>query len=167
MLTFFMDSFHLKVDCKMCVKGNNRINSMSNIFRKTYFIYPEIQRPLIKMVIFGLILVTLFQCGFIFLSMKWLEAKIQADISIVVDYRVLGPWRNLLYLSVLFPIVINALIGLAFILYVSNRFAGPLFRLERELDRYLNHENEVLEVKFRKDDYLHALANKINKLRSR
>lgn len=135
-----------------------------NLFRKTYFIYPEIQRPLIKMVLFGLVLITLFQCGFIFLSMKWLETKIQADISVVVDYRVLGPWRNLLYLSVCFPIVINTLVGLAFILYVSNRFAGPLFRLERELDRYLSNENEVLEVKFRKDDYLHSLAVKINKL---
>jgi hypothetical protein len=135
-----------------------------NLFRKTYFIYPEIQRPLIKMVLFGLVLITLFQCGFIFLSMKWLETKIQADISVVVDYRVLGPWRNLLYLSVCFPIVINALVGLAFILYVSNRFAGPLFRLERELDRYLSNENEALEVKFRKDDYLHSLAVKINKL---
>lgn len=135
-----------------------------NIFRKTYFIYPEIQRPLIKMIIFGLVLVTLFQCGFIFLSMKWLEAKIQADITVVVDYRVLGPWRNLLYLSVCFPVVINFLVGMAFVLYVSNRFAGPLFRLERELDRYLNNENEALQVKFRKDDYLHTLAEKINQL---
>lgn len=135
-----------------------------NLFRKTYFIYPEIQRPLIKMVLFGLVFITLFQCGFIYLSMKWLEAKIQADITVVVDYRVLGPWRNLLYLSVFFPIVINALVGLAFILYVSNRFAGPLFRLERELDRYLANENEALAVQFRKDDYLHSLAMKINKL---
>jgi len=66
-----------------------------------------------------------------------------------------------------FPDVINALVGLAFILYVSNRFAGPLFRLERELDRYLSNENEALEVKFRKDDYLHSLAVKINKLSAR
>jgi hypothetical protein len=135
-----------------------------NIFRKTYFIYPEIQKPLIKMIIFSLVLITVFQCGFIYLSMKWLESKIQADMTIVVDYRVLGPWRNLLYISVCFPVVMNAIVGLAFILYVSNRFAGPLFRLERELDRYLNNENEALSVKFRKDDYLHTLAEKINLL---
>ena len=119
------------------------------------------------MVILSLVLISLFQCGFIFLSMKWLEAKIQADMTIVVDYRVFGPWKNLLYLSVFFPLVMNFLIGLGFILYVSNRFAGPLFRLERELDRYLKRENETLKVKFRKDDYLHSLAEKINQLNVR
>ncbi len=138
-----------------------------NIFRKTYFIYPEIQRPLIKMVIFSLVVISLFQCGFIFLSMKWLEAKIQADMTIVVDYRVFGPWKNLLYYSVFLPLVMNFIVGLSFILYVSNRFAGPLFRLERELDRYLGGETQELIVKFRKDDYLHTLAEKVNQLKAR
>lgn len=99
--------------------------------------------------------------------MRWLEALTRHDISIVVDYRVLGPWKTLLYISIVVPMVLNLVIGLFIVLYVSNKFAGPLFRLERELDLFLTGQKGKLEVKFRKDDYLHTLSEKINKLHTK
>lgn len=135
-----------------------------NILRRKYFIYPEIQLPLMKQIAFGLVLLTILQISGIILSMSMLEAATKADISIVVDQRVLGPWKNLLFLSVCIPVVLNLAIGLFIVLFVSNKFAGPLFRLEKEIDSYIKGEKKELNVKFRNGDYLHSLSDKINKL---
>lgn len=48
-------------------------------------------------------------------------------------------------------------------LYISNKFAGPLYRIEKELDEALNSKKKIA-IKLRKDDYLKSLAEKINKL---
>lgn len=136
-----------------------------NLFRKKYYVYPELQRPLIKFIVVSLLLMTVVQGFLIFLSMKWLEAKTQTNISIVIDYRVLGPWKNLLYFSILVPMVMNVLFGFGIILFVSNKFAGPLFRLERELDLFITNKKSNLQVQFREGDYLHSLALKINQLK--
>ena len=138
-----------------------------NIFRRVFFIYPEVQKPLLKQVALTVLLVSIVQSLCIYLSMRWLEKTIQADISIVVDYRVFGSWKTLLYLSVIIPLVVNFILTLAFVLVVSNRFAGPLFRLERDLDDYLSGKKDKVLIKFRKDDYLKTLADKINLLLER
>ncbi|MES2801553.1 MAG: hypothetical protein V4654_03595 [Bdellovibrionota bacterium] len=130
--------------------------------RRQYFIYPEIQKPLMMQIFVGLTILSIIQMAGIYLAMKWMGAQVAADISIVVDYRVLGPWKNFLYLSIILPMIINLLIGTFIVLYTSNKFAGPLFRLEREIDRYLNGEADHIQVKFRTSDYLHTLATKIN-----
>lgn len=135
-----------------------------NILRRKYFIYPEIQMPLMKQTAFGLTLLTILQIAGVVLSMYWLESVAQADISIVVDQRVLGPWKILLFLSVCIPVVLNLAIGLFIVLFVSNKFAGPLFRVEKEIDLYLKGEKKELNIKFRNNDYLHTLSEKINKL---
>lgn len=138
-----------------------------NILRRKYFIYPEIQLPLMKQIAIGLTLLTILQISGVMLSMHWLEQASRADISIVVDYRVLGPWKNLLFLSVGIPVILNLAIGLFIVLYVSNKFAGPLFRLEKEIDLFIKGEKKELNVKFRNGDYLHSLSEKINKLNCR
>lgn len=138
-----------------------------NIFRRKYYIYPELQKPLIKFILASVLLVTTLQSILIFASVKWLEAKTQADISLVVDYRVLGAWTNLLSLSILFPLAMNFIFGFFIVLYVSNKFAGPLFRLERELDQYLSGQKKDLHVQFRESDYLHSLAQKVNLLQKK
>lgn len=135
-----------------------------NILRRKYFIYPEIQLPLMKQTAIGLTLLTILQVSGVYLSMHWLEAVSKADMSIVVDQRVLGPWKILLFLSVGIPVVLNLAIGLFIVLFVSNKFAGPLFRLEKEIDSFLKGEKKELNVKFRNNDYLHTLSEKINKL---
>lgn len=133
-----------------------------NFLRRQYFIYPEIQKPLMMQIFVGLTLLSILQIVGIGLAMKWMGQQVAADISIVVDYRVLGPWKNFLYMAIVLPMIVNLVIGIFIVLYTSNKFAGPLFRLEREIDRYLGGETESIQVKFRTSDYLHSLANKIN-----
>jgi len=135
-----------------------------NILRRTFFIYPEIQKPLLVQITIGLCVISTIQMLGVYLAMKWMAAQVAADISIVVDYRVLGSWKLFLYMAIILPMIVNLGIGLFIVLYISNKFAGPLFRLERELDRYINNETDTLTVKFRANDYLHSLATKINAL---
>lgn len=135
-----------------------------NILRRKYFIYPEIQKPLMMQIFVGLTILSIIQIAGIFLAMKWMGAQVAADITLVVDYRVLGPWKNFLYMAIVLPMIVNLVIGIFIVLYTSNKFAGPLFRLEREIDRYLAGETDSVQVKFRTTDYLHALAKKINSI---
>lgn len=132
-----------------------------NVFRRKLFIYPEIQMPLLKQVMGALFFLSVLQVLGISLSMMWLRYQTQMSIELVVDYRILQPWKTLLYLSVVVPIVVNFLIGIYLLLFISNRFAGPLFRLERELDNYIANGGK-LQVKFRENDNLKVLAKKVN-----
>ena len=136
-----------------------------NLLRRKYYIYPELQKPLIKFVLLSIVFVSTVQSLLIFASMRWLQMKTQLDLSIVVDHRVLGPWKMLLYFSILLPMIMNLFLGFGLILFVSNKFAGPLFRLERELDLHLSGQKENLSVQFRDDDFLHSLAKKVNQLK--
>ncbi len=137
------------------------------IFQRTLFIYPEIQRPLLIQVLVGLTLISIFQACGIYWALNWLASRVEADISIIVDYRVFGFWKNFLYGAIFIPMMINIMVGLYLVLFISNRFAGPIFRLEREIDRYLNHEIDTIAVKFRASDYLHNLAVKVNSIKDR
>ncbi|MBC7741760.1 MAG: hypothetical protein H7061_06170 [Bdellovibrionaceae bacterium] len=129
--------------------------------RRKLFIYPEIQMPILKQVMGGLFLLSILQILGVSLSMVWLRHQTQLAIELVVDYRLLQPWKNLLYLSIILPILVNILIGIYLLLFISNRFAGPLFRLERELDKYIENGGK-LQVHFRENDNLKALAHKVN-----
>ena len=134
------------------------------LLKRQYFIYPEIQKPLMMQIFVGLTILSMIQMAGIYLAMKWMAMQVAADISIVVDYRVLGPWKQFLYMAILLPMIVNLVIGIFIVLYTSNKFAGPLFRLEREIDRYLSGETDSVQVKFRTNDYLHTLAQKINSI---
>ncbi len=100
--------------------------------------------------------------------MSWLEHSTKVNLSILVDARVLGPWKKLLILSFILPAVINLLISTFIALYVSNKFAGPIYRMEKEIDLHLmTKKTELhvpLDVQLRKNDYLKSLAQKINRL---
>ncbi len=133
--------------------------------RRKYYIYPELQKPLVKFVLLSIVFVSVVQSILVFASMRWLQMKTQVDLSIVVDHRVFGPWKMLLYFSVIIPMIMNLFLGFCFILFVSNKFAGPLFRLERELDLHLSGQKENIFVQFRDNDFLHSLAKKVNQLR--
>ena len=137
-----------------------------NFFRKTLLIYPEIQRPLLVQVIIGLSILAMIQACGIYFAMNWLSNRLNADMSLIIDHRVFGIWNKFLYAAVFIPMVLNIVVGMYLVLFVSNKFAGPLYRLEKEIDRYLNSETNELNIKFRNNDYLKDLASKVNNVYS-
>jgi len=135
---------------------------MKNFFkRRQLLIYKEIQVPIIKNMIGLLLALAIIQVSALLVAMKYLEWKTQLPLNIVVDFRILNWWKSFLYLSVLVPIIFNTLIGIYFLLHFTNKFAGPLFRLERELDECIKTDKK-LSIKFRDDDYLRSIAAKLN-----
>jgi hypothetical protein len=138
------------------------------LFRRKYFIYPEIQTPMLKLGLITMLVMSIFQITAFFLVMKWIEKKTQVDMTILVDYRVFGLWRNFIIVAIVAPIVFNILVSICITLYISNKFAGPIFRIEKEIDTYLNQSaadtKQPLNIKLRQNDYLKSLANKINSL---
>ncbi len=134
-----------------------------NIFRKKYFIYPEIQKPILIQIVFGFVALCLIQVLCIYFSFQWLEHTTKVNLSILVDYRILGPWKKLLILAICVPLIMNLFFSILVSLYVSNKFAGPIYRMEKEIDQSLQSKKK-LAIKLRKDDYLKSLADKINKL---
>ncbi|MBC7465105.1 MAG: hypothetical protein H7256_03870 [Bdellovibrio sp.] len=136
--------------------------SMKNFFkRRQLLIYKEIQVPILKNMIFLLAGLALIQVLGLLAAMWYLEWKTQLPINIVIDFRILNWWKSFLYLSILVPIFFNSLIGLYFLLHFTNKFAGPLFRLERELDECIQ-TGKPFSIKFRDDDYLRSIATKLN-----
>lgn len=111
-----------------------------------------------------MVIVSVLQILCIYGSMYWLQSVTQSQLDIVVDRRVLGPWKNFLFLSILGPLVINAVISLFYILWSTNKFAGPIYRIEREITSYLKNEKTELNLNLRKDDSLKKLAQLITDL---
>lgn len=62
-------------------------------------------------------------------------------------------------LIIVAPVVLIMILRAA--LVYSNKIVGPLYRLERELERIARGERSI-RVKFRKGDELHPLADKVN-----
>ena len=50
------------------------------------------------------------------------------------------------------------------VLVYSNKIAGPLYRLEKELDQILETNDFSVRIHFRKGDQLNSVADKINML---
>jgi len=132
------------------------------IFRRKYFIYPEIQKPLLRLAALTFLTTIIISILAFYSSLYWLNSVTQLNPSLVVDYKILGAWKNILLAIFCLLAVINFSFSIYFVLFVSNRFAGPIFRLEREIDMFLSGEKKELSVSFRKNDCLHRLAEKIN-----
>lgn len=133
------------------------------LFRRTYFIYPEIQKPILVQVIIGFVALCLIQALCIYWSMHWLEQITKVNLEILVDARVLGPWKTLLFLSLSVPLIMNLMVSIFVALYVSNKFAGPIYRMEKEITEALL-ANKKVDIKLRKNDNLKSLAEKINQI---
>jgi signal transduction histidine kinase len=61
-----------------------------------------------------------------------------------------------------FPLILILLVGWG--VFVSHRLAGPIKRLERELDMVIEEKKHTHKITLRKDDDLRPLADKINTL---
>ena len=68
------------------------------------------------------------------------------------------------------PVLICAVLALPFLIYdiiqLTNRFAGPMFRLRREMHRLANGE-PVRRIHFRDGDYWHEFATYFNQIAER
>jgi hypothetical protein len=100
------------------------------------------------------LLTTIALCGGAILRNPWSHAP-QICLSICYEHRIL-------YLAMLF--VLRLQIGDA--LRMSHRVAGPMYRVRRHLSQVLEGR-DVDQLRFRRDDFWHDVAGKINALVAR
>jgi hypothetical protein len=130
--------------------------------RKKKFMATPIQKKLLILIFAsavipaGIAVVALYYL--IFNLMAW-----QIGIPEAIAYNLIPVVKKVnLIIFIAIPI---ALLSIWFVaLELSHRIAGPLFRLEKELDERIAGKTSGGEIKLRKKDELRPLVDKINKL---
>jgi hypothetical protein len=134
---------------------------MKNNLRKKKYLGSSFQKKMLFLVFFAAVIPTVVVgiCMYylIFHMFAWQIAFPEAIAYILMP--VLNRVNKAML--VLLPVILAVLWFVA--LELSHRMAGPIFRIEKELDRRIKGE-KVGPLKLRKNDELHSLAEKINQL---
>lgn len=136
------------------------------IFKKKYFIHPEIQKPLIVVFLSSFTFLLVIQIVALYVSIFWLSHMAEMNMSLVVDFHLLDIWKRMLFFIFFISGAVNLGLSVFMTIFISNKFAGPIYRLEKELDLFISGERKEFNVNFRRTDYLRPLAQKINQILS-
>lgn len=129
--------------------------------RKKKFIGTSVQKKTLFLVFIAAALPTVITGACLYYLIFNMMAS-QLGIPEAIAYNVIPVARKInIIIAVALPITLAAIWLMA--LEFSNRIAGPIYRLERELDKVISGER-VSHIRLRKNDELKVLADKINKL---
>ena len=131
--------------------------------RKKLLIYPEIQLPLLYMAINLVLVVTLIQTMtlivFIYIY-RYGDVGLQLSLLKDVVFNIFY-YRAHLLLILLIPLVFIVLLFSRYFLFISNKYAGPIYKIERTLDQIIE-TGEYKEIKIRAADLLFRFVEKLN-----
>jgi len=129
--------------------------------RKKYFIKSGLQTRYLKVIILAVALPTfLFAFCLYYLMFYLMEEQLGIPESIAYN---LGPVLTKINIILLLglPVIIIAILWWG--LFISHRIAGPVYRLEKDLDKIAKGDFS-LRIKLRKKDELSSIAAGINKV---
>ncbi len=126
--------------------------------RKQLYVDPQVQGPIVRRVV-----VYWVAClGFMILPV--LLARVVVDPKVFVLHHVPGIiaryWPIFVCMTLMLPLAILDALTL------SNRFAGPVFRIRNELRKY-NQGEGTAKLELRREDFWHDLADEFNTLTER
>jgi len=129
--------------------------------RRRYFIRSGLQARYLRLILLAVVLPTFLFAFCLYYLIFYLMAE-QLGIPESIAYNI-TPVLNKINLILLLglPGIIIALLFWG--LLISHRIAGPVYRLEKELDK-ISKGNFSLRIKFRKKDELASVAEGINKV---
>jgi hypothetical protein len=131
---------------------------MTRHLRKRLLVDKQVQFLLIKRVLLY------WACGVVFITLPIAISQTFIEPSKILGQHYIDTWRShwpiLATMTVLLPLVLFD------ILRVSHRFAGPIFRLRRELQRFANRQSAA-SVKFRDGDFWPDLGDHFTDLMER
>jgi hypothetical protein len=126
--------------------------------RKRLLVDKQVQWALIKRFLFYWV------CILVFVTMPIAISQTLVEPSRYLVQHYFDTWRSH------WPILATLTVLLPFVLYdilkISHRFAGPIFRLRRELQRYV-HGEEADCVRFRDGDFWPDLGDNVTALMER
>lgn len=137
---------------------------MKNNKRKQRYIKNSFQKKVMILVFAA----TLIPAGVVALCLYYLIFNLMAwqlGIPESVIYNLMPVAHKVITIvGIVIPVLILVIWEIA--LELSHRIAGPVYRLEKELDERL-HSGSKEPIRLRKKDELKSLADKINKILSR
>ncbi|MCB0308366.1 MAG: hypothetical protein KDD48_03260 [Bdellovibrionales bacterium] len=130
--------------------------------RRSFLIKPRLQIRIIGMIMFVLAAFIFTLCVFIYLIA-------QDNIPILENASVRQQFEEGLHLffyqlSIVAVIALISAFGIGVV--VTHRVAGPLFVIERFLDRLLDGNFEIDDLRLRKNSELHSIAKKLNEIKN-
>ena len=132
--------------------------------RKRYLVKKGLQFRYLGLIFIAIILPTLLVVGCLYYLIFSLMAE-QLGIPESIAYNLFPVFKKVnLILLLGIPIISVALLFWG--LLISHRIAGPIYRLERELDRIAQGDFS-LRLKIRRKDELGSIAEGINKVLDR
>jgi hypothetical protein len=133
-------------------------------YRRNFFINPKAQ---IRILLRLLVIIFVFGCGICIVSSYWVS-----NLRPIFDEALAGPMKP----AEAFQVVSNALtirlMGIIFLMSLSflitgtvltHRMTGPIWKLERELRKFLDGK-EIEPLRFRRSDEFQELPALINRL---
>lgn len=137
---------------------------MAQNLRRKKFVGTSLQKKLLILIFASAVIPTGFVAAFLYyLIFNTLARQTGVPGTVLFDLTpILQKVNMIILLSV--PLILLVLWVIA--LEVSNRIAGPVYRLEKELDAVLSGQSRG-PINLRKDDELKPLTAKINKLLSK
>ena len=129
--------------------------------RRQFIVNPVLQFKLLFLILLSIIIPTLLT----FLSLFFLIRSIllEAQINNELVYNALLFLSRKVYIILIAGFSFVTVLLLTWALIFIHRIVGPLFRLERELEKIIDGK-KVGKIRFRKNDSFISLAEKINRL---
>ena len=133
--------------------------------RKSFLIYPKFQLGfIIKMFIMALfnslVIVTCMRFFFKDLLKKAMEEGLGVESPLVQFIQ--GQYDQF-FIITLISVVVSSLLITIFGVFISHRIAGPLYRLQQDIEQMVSTK-EYKTIFFRKGDHFQELRLSVNKL---
>jgi uncharacterized protein involved in cysteine biosynthesis len=128
--------------------------------RKKLIILPELQRKIISPFVWMSLAVIALNVGFFGVFFN----NVMAALNVISDQAVTVHFLNSLMVGLVLLLILNLVVLVSFtyfFFYLSNRIAGPVFRIEEHLD-FLKETGQFKPIILRENDLLKSLADKIN-----
>jgi hypothetical protein len=135
--------------------------------RSKYFAYPQVQTLIVigyLSTLLGFFAITLFIMSLSYTDLMQLgkEAHLPDDH---VYFSLIGDQVETIMSQLVTAVIVAALIGSAFLIWVSLRLVGPIVATVGYLERYRRDKDQGLSVapfQLRERDYFHDLAEAVN-----
>ncbi len=133
--------------------------------RKFYLVQNRLELHYLRLLVLSLVLPTLAVGGCLYYLIFYLLAQ-QIGIPEAVSEQLSPVVEKLnIFLLVAIPILFLILISVG--IFLSRRLAGPIERLEKELDEIIEENLMSRRLKLRKDDELKPMVDSVNILLER
>jgi signal transduction histidine kinase len=127
--------------------------------RRQIIVNPKVQYKLLLLILISVLIPTLLTFLSLFFLIQSLVVEAQIDNEVV--YSALMFLNHKVFAILLIGFVCITVLLISWSLLFIHRIVGPLFRLEKELDKMISGK-KIAKIRFRKYDSFKSLAEKFN-----